>query len=398
MTERLPTGQETHRYEALDAWRGVAALLVTAYHVPVAHALHAEAWYKNAVFFVDFFFVLSGFVIAHAYGHRLDTGLRAQGFMIRRFGRVWPLHIALLGGFVLLEIAKLLASRFMTLPLDGAPFTADRSVEALVGNVFLVQALDIFGTTSWNTAAWSIGVEFYTYLLYAVAVLLFGPRTFMYLLLALIGATGVALFSDQWLATTHDFGIFRCIYGFFLGSATYSLVRSSSSRLLSSTGGEVGVILAMAIFLAFTGYDATSLFAPLICAVVIYAFAAERGAVSGFMRTRPMQALGLWSYSIYMVHLLIFSVEKMALTFVASKAPGLGLTAPVVSPVKLWSFGHAGLDFALFAINIGLTLAVSAMTYRWIEAPARDWFNGLARRWENRRPVRQAAVQPAARM
>jgi len=52
---------------ALDGWRGIAALAIAFYHVPIAHPLQALAGWKNMEFFVDFFFVLSGFAITHSW-------------------------------------------------------------------------------------------------------------------------------------------------------------------------------------------------------------------------------------------------------------------------------------------------------------------------------------------
>ena len=104
-----------HRYQVLDAWRGICALLVAFVHVPVAHAWQNAEAFHSLQLFVDFFFVLSGFVICHAYGRRLDVDRDWPGFMIRRFGRVWPLHAAVLAGFAVIELLKLAAQAFTQL-------------------------------------------------------------------------------------------------------------------------------------------------------------------------------------------------------------------------------------------------------------------------------------------
>ncbi len=48
-----------NRYDTLDGWRGLAALAIAFYHLPVAHGFRDLAGWKNLEFFVDFFFVLS---------------------------------------------------------------------------------------------------------------------------------------------------------------------------------------------------------------------------------------------------------------------------------------------------------------------------------------------------
>jgi len=63
------------RYVALDSLRGISALMVALYHCAIAPMSHLPIL-KNSYLFVDFFFVLSGFVIATSYGDRLSSGYR----------------------------------------------------------------------------------------------------------------------------------------------------------------------------------------------------------------------------------------------------------------------------------------------------------------------------------
>jgi peptidoglycan/LPS O-acetylase OafA/YrhL len=86
-----------HRFAVLDGLRALAALMVVADHVnsPTVQALTPHRGMA-----VDFFFVLSGFVVLHAYGERL-AGPRRIGvlhFMRIRLVRFWPM---LLAAFVL---------------------------------------------------------------------------------------------------------------------------------------------------------------------------------------------------------------------------------------------------------------------------------------------------------
>jgi peptidoglycan/LPS O-acetylase OafA/YrhL len=367
---------------ALDAWRGLCACGVLLVHVPVAHHFHDAVWFSNMRIFVDFFFVLSGFVICHAYGARIQNGVQGVGFMIRRFGRVYPLHLAVLAGFVALELLKVLAGFVTPLPLDGVPFTEGRSLTTLISNLFLLQAFNLHGMTSWNTAAWSIGVEFYTYIVFAIVVVLWGARWGVFAILAGVGALGVAVFADDWLFTTHAFGFFRCLYGFFVGCLMYRLIEIGDlPKVLMGTGAEVAAIGALGLFMLTTGPDASSLLAPLAFGVILVVFAGESGAISRGLLSRPAQALGLWSYSIYMIHMLVFAGLKILLTF-AAKIKGLGLSAPVVVPFKQWTLGHPVSDMALMIGHVALVLVLARFTYEWIEAPARTWFAARAARYE----------------
>ena len=82
------------RYEILDGLRGVAALMVVIFHcfetyVPVFGTQHINHGYLA----VDFFFVLSGFVIGYAYDDRWDK-MTTWGFFKRRLTRLHPMVIA----------------------------------------------------------------------------------------------------------------------------------------------------------------------------------------------------------------------------------------------------------------------------------------------------------------
>jgi hypothetical protein len=83
--------QKVHRFEVLDALRGVAALLVVQIHMPFLFA--ATMPFPHAYLAVDFFFMLSGFVMAFAYGSRLRQGWPTLLFLRDRFIRLYPLFL-----------------------------------------------------------------------------------------------------------------------------------------------------------------------------------------------------------------------------------------------------------------------------------------------------------------
>jgi peptidoglycan/LPS O-acetylase OafA/YrhL len=77
------------RYQTLDGLRGIAALAVVM--------LHSNRWFLIApnlsASAVDLFFLLSGFVVAAAYEHRLASGMSAARFMAIRIVRLYPLYL-----------------------------------------------------------------------------------------------------------------------------------------------------------------------------------------------------------------------------------------------------------------------------------------------------------------
>ena len=86
-------------YNILDGLRGVAALTVVCFHLFEAYATsHLDQKINHGYLAVDFFFILSGFVVGYAYDDRWKT-MRIAGFLKRRFIRLHPMVIigALIG-------------------------------------------------------------------------------------------------------------------------------------------------------------------------------------------------------------------------------------------------------------------------------------------------------------
>jgi peptidoglycan/LPS O-acetylase OafA/YrhL len=89
--------QHGHRFLVLDSWRGICAVGVAIFHMNFAGPTLPSPSFKGYLF-VDYFFVLSGFVISAAYFERLSDRAALVHFIIRRFGRIYPVHLMILIG------------------------------------------------------------------------------------------------------------------------------------------------------------------------------------------------------------------------------------------------------------------------------------------------------------
>jgi peptidoglycan/LPS O-acetylase OafA/YrhL len=94
------------RFKALDGWRGLCALSVALMHLTFAGNYQDVQFVNNAYLFVDFFFVLSGFVISHSTWGRLCSIQDLANFVVRRFARLWPLHVTVIAILVFIEAAR----------------------------------------------------------------------------------------------------------------------------------------------------------------------------------------------------------------------------------------------------------------------------------------------------
>lgn len=394
------------RFSVLDSFRGVAAIVVALYHVEIIGEIYAGhsrgvAFISNGYLFVDFFFVLSGFVIAHTYQSRIRTVEDFTSFAIRRFGRVWPLHMAVLLAFVGLELVKL-AARSRGVATDSEPFSGSFTVPSIFTGIVLLQSFGLQSGLTWNAPAWSIGVEFYTYLVFGLlAMARRGSIAAMAAAVAVFGAAVVAAFAHDNMRTTFDYGFFRCLYGFFTGVLVYGVYHAGRQRPLklriSPAALELPAAVAVVLFVSAAGAGRASLLSPLVFGIVVYIFAWEQGPVSRLLLAGPFRIAGTLSYSIYMNQALLLIAMARIIRVAQSHAGAEHHVQAMVEGriVPLLWFGSAWSSDALVALYLALLLGMSVITYRLVENPGRAFFNRIALR-AGRRVKGAAADQPPA--
>src|SRR5215467_10114541 len=124
--------------------RGLCAIFVAIYHFSTNSYIASLPFIKNGFLFVDFFFVLSGFVIASSYGSKLKDDFSTSRFMFLRLGRLYPLHFFVLGLFLVIAIVK----------PDG-----NYSASGFILTALLLQTFTDGNLTNWNLPSWSISAE-----------------------------------------------------------------------------------------------------------------------------------------------------------------------------------------------------------------------------------------------
>jgi peptidoglycan/LPS O-acetylase OafA/YrhL len=373
--------QHPARYEALDAWRGVAAILVALTHLNVAGHFYGWSLIRNGGAAVDFFFVLSGFVIAYAYGDRLRNVSELPDFAIRRFGRLYPLHVVTLGALIALELAKLAASVILDASGGQAPFSEANDLWSLLGNLLLINGLGFFSEYTWNGPSWSISTEFYTYFIFAAVCLL--PRGRLLVSAGLACSAGILLAVNDAtgdpVRTIEGAGLGRTILGFFVGVLTYALfarVRDAGSK---PPIASEWVIAAVAVLSIYVGAPAT-LLSPLF-AVAVLVFAFERGAISRSLKTAIPQHLGKISYSIYLVHFPILATMNGIGRLVDQKFRlGLYSPVPMSDGTQMIVLGGPWLGDLWCLVYVVVVIGTATLTFAFVEDPARRYFNELASR------------------
>lgn len=351
---------------ALTSVRGIAAWLVVLYHIRLSIAGlpdWGERILAKGYLAVDFFFLLSGFVIWLTYAERLRTGglVEVPEFLKRRVARVWPLHLFVLAGTVALALLMLATGRH-----DAREFPFGE----LPLHILLLQNWGFTSDLSWNDPAWSISAELGAYLAFPLLVGAIDWRRVP--TAAILGAlVALAILLDAAMrggghATLGDeiprYGLVRCLIEFSMGTALCALWlrwRDMPGRFTALAGAGAATLLG----LWTTGMLPETVAAPLAFACGLLALALTSGRPHNPLEGRAIHWLGEISYATYLGHFMLWVAFKLAFVADADAVP-----------------------LPLIAFYLLLVLATSAGLYHWVERPAQRWINRL-----NLRPSRSRA-------
>jgi peptidoglycan/LPS O-acetylase OafA/YrhL len=137
------------RVLSLDGLRGIAAIVVMLFHFNIFFLPQARLPFVGRAYLaVDLFFLLSGFVMTHVYGHLLASNWRAHWpkFAIARFARIYPL-------FAVTTLVMIIVVALSNMPLIFVSF----SVRSLLLQPLLLQQWA--SGLSWDYPSWSISTE-----------------------------------------------------------------------------------------------------------------------------------------------------------------------------------------------------------------------------------------------
>jgi peptidoglycan/LPS O-acetylase OafA/YrhL len=360
-------GPQPPRYfPSLTALRGVAALCVVLFHYtggafPNLHVTEATFFVGKSYVFVDLFFALSGFILMHVHGRALadrPDAAATGAFLWARFARLYPLHLAVLGGFVLLEVARL--------AIDPATaFGGTHTLATLPASMLLLQAGGIYSTLTWNGPSWSISAEWIACLAFLLLVPLVArlrPAALAVLYVATVLGLAWLSSDSRDLDLTYDWGVPRCLLGLIGGMVLYRGWQHGLPRWIGSDAVAAGTMAAIAAALHFNlrGVLVVPLFGLLILSL-----ADNQGRVGRVLARRPLLALGEMSYALYLAQALL--MESVFLGWQA--VTGHSLQQAGFTPLQ---------SLAVIGLLIATLLLIAALLHRWIERPAQRRLRRLA--------------------
>lgn len=339
----------------LTSLRFYAAMAIVLFHFTSLLPFDANArtdFFLKCHLGVDFFFILSGFVLMHVYQEIFskDTGA-ALPFYIRRLARIYPLH---------------LATFFLCAALDilfwfwgWRPLPTYFSPNSVVGNLLLLQSLGVMPGHTFNAPSWSISAEWFAYLAFpflALKLATTDERKGLIGSLAIFLAFWVSLeiWGTRSLTTrTIDYGVLRIFPEFIAGMALNRFGRVYALKWR----GRILLPLCVGTIAILSHFNAPDILIVLVFFAVIFAAAEQaRNGTEGWL-ARPLPVyLGEISYAIYMTHYL-------ALMYVLEYP----LRAIYGSTVSF------NVYYTCFFILFPLTLGLSVFLYHYVEKPCRAW-------------------------
>ncbi len=379
------------RYEILDGLRGVAALMVILFHIfetycPPGGQQHINHGYLA----VDFFFVLSGFVIGYAYDDRWNK-MTTWGFFKRRLVRLHPMVIM---GTLIGACLFFFQSGAFPRVLEIEPWMF---FLCLVMGFLMIPCgpgLDIRGwgeTNSFNGPNWSLTLEYLGNILYAL-VLRHLPKWGLAILMAIAGFFTLDLtlgwnvlgllrapqytVIGGWSLTPDQMyiGLTRLFYPFLCGLLISRILPSHRSESnpsgspLHLRGGFwwAGLILVVIFSMPCIGGKAgiANGIYQAVCILLIFPLVVLIGAGSrttDAFSTKVCKWLGELSYPLYITH---YPFMYMQMSFFAEH-----------KDAPLWQ--HIAMNTGVFVLSIVLAWAV----YKMYDVPVRKW---LTENWLKR--------------
>lgn len=325
----------------------MAALAVMMFHfdiffVPQARLHDMIPGLSRAYLGVDLFLLLSGFVMAHVYGHGMATNWRNHwlDYVIARFARIYPL-------FALTTLIMVILVAASGVPLGFVSFSlGSLSLQPILMQIWRPGL-------SWNYPSWSLSTEAASYVLFIFSAGLFlkgrHPR-----LMAACCATVLAVLSVAHHGHLNLFSgipaLLRAVSEFILGVLIF---RAHCERSALSRGWPSAILSAVLVCIGAFWHQDFILVYALACLMFYCTHATD--ALGRALNSRPAITLGSWSYSIYLWH-------------VPTHYAVMVVFAAIGHPVNKLDLSSARL---LALMTILIVLGVSAVSYRYLEVPVR---------------------------
>ena len=359
-------------YQLLDGLRGVAALMVMWYHIFEGFATSPiDQNFNHGYLAVDFFFMLSGFVVSYAYDDRWKSSLTLKGFLKRRLIRLQPMVVM---GVFLGAITFIIQGQKQW---DGTPVTLSMLFLALLLNLFLIPAipgsrLEVRGNGEMyplNGPNWSLFFEYIGNLLYALFIRKMSTRWLATLtcisglgltFFALCNLSGFGHLGVGWSLSDYNFpgGMLRLLFSFCAGLLISRIFKPIAVR---GAFWICSLLIILLLSIPYIGNENTLWTNGLydsVCILIIFPlllWIGASGKATDNKTARVCKFLGDISYPVYVVHY------------------------PFMYLFYAWLWSGEKIPFAeawpiALAVYFG-SILLAYICLKWYDEPLRKWLN-----------------------
>lgn len=366
---------------ALTSVRFLLALGVVFFHYQLQWPWDTMAdtgLFDRARLGVDVFFILSGFVLTHAYRDALQAGaLDYRRFIVARFARIYPAHVAVLALIlVMVVVARMIGAEFDEKLYNPLGLLATLLlIHAWFPNAFVAE---------WNGPSWSLSAEWFAYLLFPIYAwiglrLARRPGVLLAMSALLFVALDVfyqAVFGDIVVHAENNMGILRIIPEFLYGIALYRLGEQLAP---SRRAAIIAAIASAATTLLLMHVQADDRLIVLVAGPLVLSLALlSKATADQYVARRWMVVLGEASYALYLIHMPILVGWKGVISILTDR--------PSTYVLAWWEI----------AVLLPITIAAALALHLLFEGPARTWIRTRAEALWLSRPAKPSPAPPEA--
>ena len=353
--------KKIRRIDQLDGLRGISCIMVLIYHLEKHYTpefIYNFFLVREGYVFVDVFFVISGFVIAHNY-NSISSLNHFLNFIKKRFKRLYPLLFISACFYLMFYIFRdFLFKNGYEFLFNFNESQISNDIRDFFETILLTNSSPLLGTSiGVNSPSWLISAEMICYVFFGLLTII-NKKPIIKISLILISLSILINITNDY-SVTRDYGFIRALIGFNYGNLTYWLFKKwqpfilkNSTKQFNSLIKLLGVMLFLLnMFLFNSGiysHFINTILTPIIISLFVLSFVLGEES-NNILTVKPIQFLGKISYSIYLNHLfiLIYFPKLFLLT-------GINLD-------EIFN------QFLLIGLIIFITIFFSKFTYNYIE-------------------------------
>tara|TARA_R110000744_G_scaffold103809_2_gene198928 strand:- start:2488 stop:3606 length:1119 start_codon:yes stop_codon:yes gene_type:complete len=361
------------RIHKLDGLRGIFSLMIVLFHYREAFLpefLRHVFFIRSSYTFVDFFFVLSGYVIAYNY-NSIKAFPEFIVYIKKRFIRLFPLLLLtttialffdLIGNFTFPHLVK---------NVDSVSVLLQRYADTLM----FTNSTPILGKTAgMNGVAWSISSEMVSYIVFGLtSILVFGKRKNILLALIILICSIFIIIHGKFF-NTGDYGFVRGLISFNMGYFVWLL---SVYKIKISNWFELTIPITLLLIFyilnrKLTGFE-QQMFGlaviPIFYGISIWILLKTNGILSKLLSSKPLVFLGDISYSVYLNHaIIVLVVPKIAFGILKI-------------PQNVFS------EISLLVLTLVFIIIYSYFTYKYVEIKGGSFLKKIFKVNPNKAPI-----------